>query len=69
MASMTAGQAVRRKDDGAIGLVREVNEREVIVRFAPTGAVRQSPWGPSVDTKGDTGHYLHRFAGRFIEAI
>lgn len=62
-------QAVRRKDDGALGLVTESSEREIVVRFAPTGAIRNSPWGPSVDSKGDTGHYVPKYAERMIEAI
>lgn len=67
MSTFTVQQVVRRKSDGAIGLVTEVTKHKVIVRFAPTGQIRQSPWGPSVDTTGDTGHYFHAFADRIIE--
>jgi hypothetical protein len=63
----SVGQQVRRKRDGVRGIVTEVNEREVVVKYDATNRTETTPWGVWTDTKGEEGHHFLAFAPRVIE--
>lgn len=63
----TKGQIVRRKSDGREGVVEDITESEIVVRFAATGETKNSPWGEYADA-GETGHIFKNFASRVLEA-